>query len=470
MRNGLVCGGSAAVSDSFSSSNKPLTDLAASPPVPRSPNWSDQLAQRLDCTLSPVLADWFDREIWARSGRGEFHAGITPTEMLATAPEPIWPGLMNADLVPIVSNQAGDWLCARIGPDNVMATIVHWYHGGGDWIPWGDDLAQAIVFDAIQHRLPGSRRRHAIPAEELSDSDSDSSATSGNTIADPLLAWALEHLPPAIGNLFADHSIAPDTVAATLINHGVAEVAVRCELVQAALNLSALTDLSTEAISSAGLRPGSDAFAKASFDRDTIDGDVAAKLDAATGSDAWRHQDWSAAESHAVAVTRRSPELAWGWDVAGYAAARRDDPLVAMARYLNGTRCQVFGDQSIRLQTLWTASRAAKFSAAQLQQQFPDALADCEYLTALCIADSIARSDRVSQHWLAEGDTALASGDENLALECFIAAGWDIGMRPITAYADLLERIASTAQKAGQPGRARLASVHRECLLDRYGA
>lgn len=460
------------MSNSFSSSNNPLTDLAATPPAPRSPNWSDQLAQRFDCTLSPILADWFDREIWNQSGHGEFHAGITPTELLAKAPEPIWPGLMNADLVPIVSNQAGDWLCARIGPDNVMATIVHWYHGGGDWIEWGDDLAQAIVFDAIQHRLPGPRRRHAIPAEEFSNSDS--SANIGNADVDPLLAWALEHSPPAIGDLFGSDSIDANAVAATLIDHGVAEVAVRCELVQAALNLSALNlsalpDLASEALSHAGLCPGPDAFAKASFDRSMIDDDVAAKLDAAMGSDAWRHQEWSVAESHAVAVTKRSPEMAWAWDVAGYAAMRRDDDLVAMARYLNGSRCQVFSDQSIRLQTLWTASRAAKFSAAQLQQHFAGAVAESEYLTALCITDSIVRSDRVSQHWLAVGEDAMASGDANLALKCFIAAGWDIGMRPITAYADLLGRIASTAQKAGQTGRARLASVHRACLLDRYG-
>lgn len=458
-----------------------MTDLAATPPAPRSTHWSDQLAQRFGCALSPILADWFDREIWRHGGLGEFRAGVPPTELLAEAPEPIWPGLMNADLVPIVSNEAGDWLCARIGPDNIMATIVHWYHGGGDWIEWGDDLAQAIVFDAIQHRLPGPRRRHAIPAEEFpnanfsSHSNANSNANSNpvHEPTDPLLAWALKHSGPAIGDLFGHRWVDADTVAATLIDHGVAEVAVRCEVIQAALNLSALdvselADGPAKILSSAGLHPGSDAFAEASFDRRTIDDQVAAKLDAATGSDAWRHQDWTVAESHAVAVTRRSPAVAWAWDVAGYAAMRRGDRSVAMTRYLGGSQCQVFSDQSVRLQTQWTASAAAKFSAAQLRLHFADATADSSYLSALCITDSIVRSDRVSQHWLAAGDQAFTRDDAKLALDCYIAAGWDIGMRPITAYADLLDRIALAAQKAGQPGRARLASVHRECLIQRY--
>ncbi len=441
-----------------------MTDSADSPSDTKTEGWSDRLADRFACSLGPVLADWFDRELWTLTGTREFHVAATPKELLESTPESIWPGLMNADLVPIVSNGAGDWLCASMGADNVLSKIVHWYHGGGDWIEWGDDLAQAIVFDAIQSRLPGSRRRHATPAETI-HGGTGSGATAGNGDADPMLAWALNHVPPTVGDLFRDNTSTAGQVADVLIDHEVAEVAVRFELVQAALNISGLEEVSIE-----GLSPGSGAFAKASFDRDTVSFELAKRISLKTGSEDWRAQDWSAAETHAVAVTQRSPESAWAWDVAGYAAMRRGDSLVAMGRWLCGSQCQLFSDQSVRLQTHWAASIAAKFSAAMLAEHFPSAVQDSEYLTLLCEHDAAVRSDRVSRFWMAEGEEALAGDDGQAALDGFVAAGWDIGMRPITAYADLLDRIATTAQKIGQPGRARLAEVHRECLRDRYGA
>ena len=52
---------------------------------------------------------------------------------------------------------------------------------------------------------------------------------------------------------------------------------------------------------------------------------------------------------------------------------------------------------------------------------------------------------------------------------CYMAAGWDIGAEPITAYGDLLDRIAEVALRCGQRARAEVASTHRRCLRQRYG-
>ncbi len=195
--------------------------------MPRS--WTALIADRYRCTLSQVLADWFDREIWKRAGRNEYHEPIDPESLLVAAPEAIWPGLMTCDLLPIISNRAGDWLCVRVDHNNVASEIVQWYHGGGDWIPWGHNLAEALVFDALIDRLPGKSRRHAIPAE-----DPRPNGDAHDPVADPILDWALQHLPPSVTIAF-DAATRESEVARILLDAGVAEIAVRCELVLSAL-------------------------------------------------------------------------------------------------------------------------------------------------------------------------------------------------------------------------------------------
>ena len=78
---------------------------------------------------------------------------------------------MPCDFLPVLGNDRGDWLCVRFGNDNSANEIIHWYHGGGDWIPWGQTLAEAIVFDSVRAKLPGNRRDHAISAESTLDDE-----------------------------------------------------------------------------------------------------------------------------------------------------------------------------------------------------------------------------------------------------------------------------------------------------------
>ncbi len=192
-------------------------------------SWTARIADRYRCTLSKELADWFDREIWKRVGRSEYHAPLNPELLLTAAPEAIWPGLMTCDLLPLIGNTVGDWLCVRVDENNVAAEIVQWYHGGGDWIPWGNNLAEAMVFDSLIDRLPGQSRRHAIPAEDpRPDGDASDPAT------DPILDWALQHLPPSVAVAF-DVATHESDVAQILLDANVAEIAVRCELVLSAL-------------------------------------------------------------------------------------------------------------------------------------------------------------------------------------------------------------------------------------------
>ena len=91
-----------------------------------SDSWSERLAERYQCVFSPALIDWFDSEIWKREGLGEYCCAVDPVLLLSDAPEPIWPGLMSCDLIPLIGNTSGDWLCARVDADSQVSEVVQW--------------------------------------------------------------------------------------------------------------------------------------------------------------------------------------------------------------------------------------------------------------------------------------------------------------------------------------------------------
>ncbi len=98
-----------------------------------------------------------------------FHNGRSADAHRATAGADL-AGFMLPDTLPILGNGYGDWLCMRVNADNTAGEVVHWYHGGGDWMPWGRNPAEAIAFDRLRQRLPGRRVAHATrPAEPSTD-------------------------------------------------------------------------------------------------------------------------------------------------------------------------------------------------------------------------------------------------------------------------------------------------------------
>jgi hypothetical protein len=100
-----------------------------------SSGWSRAIAERYALTLSADWAEWFDEVAVGELRGGEYCEPVHPSELLSATPEVIWPGLMPPDLMPVVGNGMGDWLCARVGPESTIREVVHWYHGGGDRLP-----------------------------------------------------------------------------------------------------------------------------------------------------------------------------------------------------------------------------------------------------------------------------------------------------------------------------------------------
>lgn len=419
--------------------------------------WSKRLSDQYDIELSSDLADWFDRELWLKTGHGEFRDPVSPRQLLDDPAEVIWPGLMPCDLLPVLGNEAGDWLCVRVGADNRASEIVQWYHGGGDWLPWGNSLADALFFDALSERLPSPARRHAVPAEEPRRSNAVES--------DELLRWASEHVDSEVADLLKP-SHSAEHVAEVMLGHRVAEVAVRCELVQSALKetLSATLDPTT------AQQIGVDwnEVVQWMFDMQRMPVETRQRLQRDYGLTISVPQDWQAAERHSRAVIQLSPELAWAWDVIGYAAERNEDSKQAIDAYCRAAECSVFTDQSVRLRTYWTADHAAKFSASRLLAGYSDVVSGSEYLGMLCDEDALSRRQRITKHWQAKAEAAEQREDWSEAHRCRVASGWDLGAEPLAAFADILDHVAVAAERSGQKGRAQVALTHRRCMRERY--
>lgn len=437
------------------------------PPQTFMSTWSAQIADRYRCRLSPVIADWFDSGQWKLAGSDEFRDPVSPVALLAPSPDVIWPALMGCDLIPLLGNLAGDWLCARIDQDDLMSEVVHWYHGGGDWIPWGSDLAQAIVFDATVDRMPAAQHRHAVPAENPRPV-----ADQHERRQNPQLRWALSHVPSTVAQL-VDESVLGEEISQAMIDCQVAEVAVRCERVVASLAHGHRERLAS-LVGSDGAHDRVE-LAQWAFDLDMMPKPIRVRLQQQAGHA--ESQDWQSAAHHCRHVCRIAPDLAWAWEIAGYAAERKGELTSAMEAYRHAATCSVFTDQSIRLGTHWLADESAKFAVARMQRISPDEIAGSTYYQLLCQRDTRRRRLESTNYWIEQASRfadVAATDDENTrhnreAHRCYVAAAWDLGAEPISTYAGLLERIAETAQRSGQHSRSEVARTHRRCLQARYG-
>lgn len=419
-------------------------------------SWSSQIADRFRCVLPESLADWWDSEIWRERGLAEYGNAISPEELLDPAPESIWPGLMNCDLVPLVSNNAGDWLCMRMGEEGRFDQIVQWYHGGGDWIPWGVSLPEAILMDAVIDRLPGPSRRHAEPAENPRPNHH-------LLQQDRLLNWACEHLPDAARDLLAA-KLDGQILAEELLGLGLAEVAVRCELA-----VDQLTHPDRDRIvGSLSGKVDSNMLTEWLFDLERMPKDICECLEL-EGIQLQGIQGWDQAYTHAHRVTNLMPDLAWGWDLCGYVSERRRDSTRAVDFYRSSANCSVFTDQSTRLETHWQSNEFAKFSVSRLHHLLPDCVAQSDYYRSLGGPDVRQRRRQVTEHWLERASGFEQEQDFRQMHHCLVAAAWDVGIDSILTYATLLERIAQAAAQSNQSARAELADTHRRCLKDRYG-
>ncbi|MEL6107555.1 MAG: SMI1/KNR4 family protein [Planctomycetota bacterium] len=382
-------------------------------------SWAQLIESKYGCRLSSDLTDWFDAEIWREhvdDTGDQFLQPVAAEELLSDAPRAIWPALMPCDLLPLVGNGMGDWLCLRIRNDNTAREIVHWYHGGGDWIPWGDGIAQALLFAHLRRRLPQGNRDYAPGL-----------AVRRSHPASKLTQWATNHVDQWSHDLTDE--VNGGELADEMIRLRLCEPAVRCQLVIDAL----------------GERP---------FDP-TESGD----------------QAWQAAATHATAITQLAPYLAWGWDIAGYAKEREGERKQAIELYREGLQCSAFTDQCVRIGTEAMTGGGNKFAALRLTDlnHEPRDDGEREYLTAMHLSTDDARRRSVYDHFEKQATVAERSVDFPRAVKNWFRAGWDLGAEPLQQFEVILTSLATCAAQAGFDATATLARTHALCFRERYG-
>lgn len=430
------------------------------PPKQGGPSWTRRLEQRYALRIDQPLADWFDGEAWQQIGNNEFNQTISPQILLADTPDVIWPGLMLPDTLPLLGNRDGDWLCLRVGPDDAVSEIIHWYHGGGDWIPWGKTLAEAIAFDAIRHSLPGRHQGHSVPAEPRRRGDSNGA----------LARWAARWLPAEVGAVIRRDSDRP--VAAVLLEHRVAEIALRCEMVLAALDSDLRRALSPEIAAELGVEWEPRAVSWL-FDTSRIDADLRSALRQKVGPQVDWGQDWLSAAEQATAVCDQRNDLGWAFDVAGWAAEREGDVAGAVRLYRKGVKSLAFADQSIRFRTHWFPQRMGKFSTWRLHEL--EAVSDTptdpvdRYLAAIRQADARTLRSQALGYWRSVAERAAASARWADAYDAHYRSGWDLGLDDMREYRQRLAGLVEAAERAGQRARAAVARAHLDTFASRFG-
>ncbi|MEM8913168.1 MAG: SMI1/KNR4 family protein [Planctomycetota bacterium] len=465
-----------------STESSPLTGNAKSIAKDGHSPWSSRLADRYGMQLPPDLAAWFDSELWSMAGPGEFASAVTPQILLDEAPGTIWPPLMPPFFLPLLTNDAGDWLCLRLRDANGPTDVCHWYHGGGDWIPWGKSLAEAILFDCVLPRLPGADQRHAEPAETMRPSMCVDEAADH-----PWWNWATEQVGISSALLKEPTGSA---LAEMMIQRSVSEVAVRCQCVIDALS-NPLAAIASPSLAERCHLRWHDLMHWA-FDLRQLPSGMARQLADQTslhlGDLSPSHQDWSAVAKHAREVSQQAPDLAWGHELLAYDHHCAGDHESAAGDFAAALRCSVYTDQSVRLGTHWSTAResdptkmAAYFLSQDTYQAYrldprkqlvgdsihriPDAVKDVDLLEVLSGPNS---RSRAMSYFECLADSLVEHSPASAAA-LYLAAGWDQGAEPMQAFAGLLIKLADACEQAGWKAHATLAAVHRRCLQTRYG-
>jgi len=419
-------------------------------------SWSEQVERSFHVQLSPDVAAWLDDEIWKDSGGAEFRHPQTPEQILNPEDGTIWAGFMLPDTLPLVGNDYGDWLCLRVAADGSVSEVLCWCHGGGDWIPYGRTLAEALIYDAAFTVL--------YPAKPEMD------APGGQAEMSRALDWALQWIErrDQLGAFWLESERGNLDPLNELAKADICHVSAQRDRILRHLE-SPLKSQSDPRVADAIGAPWEPDFVSWLFDTALIPDrrkeHLRRHFDLSVSE--LTQQDWDGAEKEALKVTDVRSDLGWAFDVAGWASERRGDVDRAIDLYYQGVNASAFADDSIRFRTHWFTEGFGKFAAARLYEvrdRLPPETRDDPYLSLLWQNDPESLRSRLRDYWVEQAESAEQAGDFARAYRYFYNAGWDCGLHFVKSYESVLTGLARTAAAAGFPALESLAKVHLASL------
>lgn len=442
---------------------------------------SSSIADRYRLQLSEPWTAWFDSDLHTLEAAGAFQSTLPADRLVLERPAEIWPGFMLPDTLPVIGNEYGDWICARVCPDGRFGELLHWYHGGGDWVPLGSRLAEALLHDVVDQFRPAGAQMLRGATETLQPQHHQR----------VLDAFANPPFSDWLARGLADANDARDSVRRILLQihralaagdysvalgllheQGWSADAVACDLIETALQHPLTAIANPEIAKFLGVNWTPD-YARWLFDVQSVPADTRQQiLDLAnTAHDDWPRQSWEEANRWAQAVLDRRQDLGWAFHVVGWNQLRSGQPAAAADTFFRGRWASAFSDQSVRLRTQWIEPRHGKLAIAQLAalaDHLTDEQRQDKYLQRVWQAPDKLLLNAVQEYWTDLGRRYFARGEYGEAYNCFYRAGWDLGVQRLAAYQPILEMLVEAATRAGWPARAAVAHTHLTCLLGRY--
>jgi hypothetical protein len=396
---------------------------------------SDKLADRFGLKLEPAWKQWFDFQSRNLVLPGRFCHPVNIDELCQQSPQVLWPGFMQPDSLPLVGNDYGDWICARVTEDNRLGELIHWFHGGGDWIPVGHSIAEALLHDAIDQFRPIKKQmlRGAVESIPLKN---DADCLQGSKQKTEFLRWLENSLSESnvkkqLGSILelTEPEDYPKALR-NLIDDGLLVEACSCDLIESIINKSLPNDKeqSIKNLSS---------------------------------------QEWSEIEWLCEKIIRMRSDIGWSFALHGMSCEFRFAHERAQSSWFQGRFASAFSDQSVRLQLHHFEKHYKKCCIAQLvskPSQLPDKIRNDGYLEQFTSSDANCLNSTIQNFWRQQGCEAMNQERFAEAYQAFYRSGWDLGAEKLMAFHQILTDMREAAAQAGWVARSRVIQSYLECL------